>query len=62
MRKKIKKTIEEEIIICDICGKEMNEPSFSVVGRELFEGEYPDVHESCVIKFCREALKDKLKS
>lgn len=68
MRKTIKKTIEEEVTYCDLCGKIMDKVSFTSLGAKLLgiseideDAEWPDVHENCAVKYCQEQIKSKLK-
>lgn len=65
MKTKIKKEIEVEISICNICGKEVKKEPFNklriAVVRGLFKMQEFDAHEICINKVVRAAFQEYIK-
>jgi len=64
MKKKVKREIEVEISVCNICEKEITKEPFSKkridIVRGLFSTKDFDVHENCINGITREAFVEYL--
>ena len=66
MKKKVEKTMEVEVRICNICGEEIdkipfNEKRIDIV-KHLFNTTDFDAHENCINKVVKEAFEKFIKA